>query len=65
MSENNHWIGQGTKSSKVLSEDYFKEALNLSKNKELSLWDPNFVTYLDNIPNVINKVSKPQMQKNR
>ena len=61
--ENNHWIGYSSKLSNVFSNIYFKEALDLSENKEVPLLDPNFVTHLVNNLNVMSKVSKTQMQK--
>ena len=46
-----------------MSEDYFKEALDLSENKEVPLWDPNFVTHVCKNPNQMSKLSKTQLSK--
>ena len=65
LTKKNYWIGHGTESSKVISEDYFKEATDLSENKEVPLWDPNFVTHVLKNPNKMSKLSETQMKKNK
>ena len=63
LTKKNYWIGHDTESSKEISEDYFKEALDLSENKEVPLWDPNFVTHVCKNPNQMSKLSKTQSSK--